>query len=192
MNSQRIGALALLRPHVDRWRTQTLDQTEPEPADVYLDQAVSEAAALCAGGASVKTITVLLDLVAETLNVAAPSVDAIGVYHKILSELPDDLVEASGLELLKTYRFNSFPKPADFTGIVAPWLGRRRILWQVLAGRQSRLAMKARWAASATAKHPPLPPAAPPRIAAGQPAGGPTPDELDALWNEPDPASNKD
>lgn len=55
-----------------------------------------------------------LELVAKTLQVELPDEDGLMVYAAILSELPSALLKQSVIEVCKTHKYPSMPKPADF------------------------------------------------------------------------------
>ena len=55
-----------------------------------------------------------LELVAKTLQVELPDEDGLMVYAAILSDLPVALLKRAVIEVCKTHKYNSMPKPADF------------------------------------------------------------------------------
>lgn len=55
-----------------------------------------------------------LELVAKTLQVELPDEDGLMVYAAILSELPIAVLKQSVIEVCKTHKYPSMPKPADF------------------------------------------------------------------------------
>lgn len=55
-----------------------------------------------------------LELVAKTLQVELPDEDGLMVYAAILSELPTAILKQSVIEVCKSHKYPSMPKPADF------------------------------------------------------------------------------
>lgn len=55
-----------------------------------------------------------LELVAKTLQVELPDEDGLMVYAAILSELPIAVLKQAVIEVCKTHKYPSMPKPADF------------------------------------------------------------------------------
>jgi hypothetical protein len=55
-----------------------------------------------------------LAIVRQVLNVEGPDEQSARVYLRLLSGVPADLLGTMTKNLLSTYRYNSFPKPADF------------------------------------------------------------------------------
>lgn len=76
-----------------------------------------------------------LELVAKTLQVELPEEDGLMVYAAILSELPQALLKQSVIEVCKTHKYPSMPKPADFLEAVKDqawqwrWLHMRLAKW---------------------------------------------------------------
>lgn len=61
-----------------------------------------------------KDVITTLELVAKTLQVELPDEDGLMVYAAILSELPTAILKQSVIEVCKSHKYNSMPKPADF------------------------------------------------------------------------------
>lgn len=59
-----------------------------------------------------------LELVAKTLQVELPDEDGLMVYAAILSELPTAVLKKAVVEVCKTHRYPTMPKPADFLDAV--------------------------------------------------------------------------
>jgi hypothetical protein len=59
-----------------------------------------------------------LELAAKTLQVPLPDEDGLMVYAAILSELPTALLKQSVIEVCKSHRYPSMPKPVDFLDAV--------------------------------------------------------------------------
>lgn len=57
-------------------------------------------------------------LVRETLNAEAPSENASRVYLRLLSQVPADLLGIMSRNLLMSYKYPGYPKPADFLAAV--------------------------------------------------------------------------
>jgi hypothetical protein len=55
-----------------------------------------------------------LELVAKTLQVELPDEDGLMVYAAILSELPVAVLKRAVIEVCKTHKYPTMPKPADF------------------------------------------------------------------------------
>ena len=116
-----------------------LDRLAATDARPILEQAraVIDAALVQAGPVEVVRA---MDLVAEVLGVSAPSETAATVYATILGELPADLLQTATDKLLRTHRWEKFPRPADWMQHVEDALARRRSLRQRIqraSGRQS-------------------------------------------------------
>lgn len=60
-----------------------------------------------------------LELAAKTLQVPLPDEEGLMVYAAILSELPTVLLKESVIQVCKTYKYPTMPKPADFLEAVA-------------------------------------------------------------------------
>jgi len=56
----------------------------------------------------------MLTTIAVTLNVDLPQREGLAMYFKMLSEYPRSLLQQSGMTVLETHKYNTFPKPADF------------------------------------------------------------------------------
>lgn len=61
-----------------------------------------------------KDVIGTLELVAKTLQVELPDEDGLMVYAAILSELPTAILKQSVIEVCKTHKYPTMPKPADF------------------------------------------------------------------------------
>lgn len=84
-------------------------------------------------GADAAKIGEHLLIVREVLNVEAPSEKALQIYLRLLIAVPADLLPLATKRLLEVYRYNNFPKPADFlTAVKAEMTERQRILGRVL------------------------------------------------------------
>lgn len=74
-----------------------------------------------------------LELVAKTLQVSLPDEDGLMVYAAILSELPTALLKEAVIEVCKTHKYPTMPKPADFLEVVKDRAWQYRWLHQGLA-----------------------------------------------------------
>lgn len=61
-----------------------------------------------------KDVITTLELVAKTLQVELPDEDGLMVYAAILSELPTAILKQSVIEVCRTHKYPTMPKPADF------------------------------------------------------------------------------
>lgn len=61
-----------------------------------------------------KDVITTLELVAKTLQVELPDEDGLMVYAAILSELPTAILKQAVIEVCKSHKYPSMPKPADF------------------------------------------------------------------------------
>lgn len=77
-------------------------------------------------GASRGSVAAVLQTVADVLNVTLPSEDALAIYYSLLEEYPEDLLRIGAREVCRTYKWPSFPKPADFINQIQPHLAERK------------------------------------------------------------------
>jgi hypothetical protein len=109
-----------------------------------IDRAKSQAEARLAPGTP-EQIGEMLLMVAEVLSVEAPSEKAIRVYLRLLNAIPGDLLPLATKRVLESYRYNSFPKPADFIHAIEPERGARMRMVSQIKTLEGKLRIARLW-----------------------------------------------
>lgn len=117
----------------------SLEPPAEHPANACIGEAIATLEPMTRGPSSSRVVGAALTALAEVLNVEPPSEEALQIYVGLLEPFPDDMISAGTMELLTTYRFKSFPPPADLITAIRTKLEPRLRLLRVLQAHRWRL-----------------------------------------------------
>lgn len=79
----------------------------------------------------------MLAVVAKMIGAPIPDPEVISMYIGILSEYPNDLIDMMGKHVIRTHKYNTFPRVADFEASVRDLLQiRQRNLKETIETRK--------------------------------------------------------
>lgn len=92
-------------------------------------------------GADEVAIGRAIAVMSDALGVDAPGEDALLLYYELLGEIPADLLSVAVAKILREYRWNKFPKIADFIEAVRKETEERKRVLRLLAHHDNRARM---------------------------------------------------